>query len=236
MNSATSATVAYAASGDTDLNHTVNTDDILNILSAGKLDQPVNANWQEGDFNYDNRANTDDILQILSEGVLDAGPYTRSGGGATTNLVGPFPTNAKLIYNPANGNVQINGNGFQVSGFNLEDVVADATNVFAGAQAPNFPTGTLSSTDLDTKVGWATISNRFTGIVDLGNIALPNLTAADLLVQLSGLVGQANETYYTALSPTGHQNFDLVVVPEPGTLGLAALAGIGMLARRKRRA
>src|SRR4051812_50218237 len=104
MNSATNATVAYAASGDTDLNHNVNTDDILNILSAGKLDQPIDANWQEGDFNYDNRANTDDILQILSEGVLDAGPYTRAGGGATTNLAGPVPTKANFIYNPPNRN------------------------------------------------------------------------------------------------------------------------------------
>src|SRR3712207_8445156 len=55
-----------------DLNHEVNTDDILNILAAGKLDQDLDANWSEGDFDYNGRANTDDILDILASGVLDA--------------------------------------------------------------------------------------------------------------------------------------------------------------------
>jgi hypothetical protein len=58
--------------GDTNLNGLVNTDDILNILSAGKLDQGVPATWFEGDFTFDQRANTDDILAILSGGRLDA--------------------------------------------------------------------------------------------------------------------------------------------------------------------
>jgi hypothetical protein len=79
------------------------------------------------------------------------------------------------------------------------------------------------------------VSQRFSNVQDLGNIALPGLTVADLLAELSGLPGAVDETYYTAQTPTGRQAFDLVVVPEPGTLGLAAIAGVGLLAGRSRR-
>jgi hypothetical protein len=65
--------VRHTYYGDTNLDRLVNTDDILNILSAGKLDQDANATWSEGDFTFDGRANTDDILQILSTGRLDQG-------------------------------------------------------------------------------------------------------------------------------------------------------------------
>jgi hypothetical protein len=64
--------VRYSYYGDTNLDRVVNTDDVLNILSAGKLDQDVPATWFEGDFTFDGRANTDDILQMLSTGQLDA--------------------------------------------------------------------------------------------------------------------------------------------------------------------
>jgi hypothetical protein len=57
--------------GDTNLDRRVNTDDILNILAAGKLDAGAPATWLEGDMNFDDRANTDDILQILAAGRLD---------------------------------------------------------------------------------------------------------------------------------------------------------------------
>jgi hypothetical protein len=63
----------YTYYGDTNLDRLVNTDDILNILSAGKLDTGLSANWSEGDMNFDGRADTDDILQILSAGRLDQG-------------------------------------------------------------------------------------------------------------------------------------------------------------------
>jgi len=131
--------------------------------------------------------------------------------------------------------VKINANGFNISGFNLEDVVADATLVFAGASNPAFPAGGLSTTNLDNKVGWATISQPFNTTVDLGNIAVTGLNAVTLAAQLSGLAGQANETYYTQQGVTGHQNFDLIVVPEPASLGLLGLAGVGLIGRRRKR-
>jgi hypothetical protein len=65
--------VRYTYYGDTNLDKLVNTDDILNILSAGKLDTGAAANWSEGDMNFDGHADTDDILQILSAGRLDQG-------------------------------------------------------------------------------------------------------------------------------------------------------------------
>jgi hypothetical protein len=63
--------VRHTYYGDTNLDRRVNTDDILNILSAGKLDAGASATWVEGDMNFDGLTNTDDILQILSGGKLD---------------------------------------------------------------------------------------------------------------------------------------------------------------------
>src|SRR4029453_6005858 len=101
-------------------------------------------------------------------------------------------------HDPSNGNVKINPNGFNVSGFNLQDALADATSVFAGSSAPSFPPGAFSTTDTDVKVAWATVNQNFNPIQDLGNIALPGLNAATLLAELSGLAGAQDETYYTA--------------------------------------
>jgi hypothetical protein len=57
--------------GDTNLDGLVNTDDIINVLAAGKLDQDLPATWFEGDFTFDGRATTDDIIQLLAGGMLD---------------------------------------------------------------------------------------------------------------------------------------------------------------------
>jgi hypothetical protein len=65
--------VRYTYYGDTNLDCLVNTDDILNILSAGKLDTGTSATWADGDMTFDGDADTDDILQILSAGRLDQG-------------------------------------------------------------------------------------------------------------------------------------------------------------------
>jgi len=153
----------------------------------------------------------------------------------SANLVGAFPTNAKLLYNNTTGDIKIDPFGFNVSGFNLQDNLADATNVFAGSAAPTFPTGGLSTTDSDTKVAWATTSSFITTTVDLGNIAVTGLTAADLILQLNNVAAPltTNDTFYTAQGIIGRQSLD--IVPEPATLGLAAIAGLGLFARRSRR-
>jgi hypothetical protein len=65
--------VRYTWYGDTNLNGLVNTDDMLNILAAGKLDAGTPAVWFEGDFTFDGRADTNDILQLLATGKLDQG-------------------------------------------------------------------------------------------------------------------------------------------------------------------
>jgi hypothetical protein len=63
--------VRYTYYGDTNLDRLVNTDDILNILSAGKLDTGASATWFEGDMTFNDRADTDDILALLATGKLD---------------------------------------------------------------------------------------------------------------------------------------------------------------------
>jgi hypothetical protein len=70
-----SATVSFAAPGDTDLNGQVNVFDLIGIDSAGKFGNGQPAVWSQGDFNYDGVANVFDLIAIDSSGAYGSGPY-----------------------------------------------------------------------------------------------------------------------------------------------------------------
>ena len=66
------------APGDTDGNGEVNSDDLFNILEAGKYNHPElgPATWHEGDYNGDDLVNSADLFLILAAAKFNAGPYT----------------------------------------------------------------------------------------------------------------------------------------------------------------
>jgi autotransporter-associated beta strand protein len=72
--------VGFAAPGDTNLDWIVDSLDLANFLSSGKLDSGLPATWSEGDFNYDQLVDILDAASFLSSGLLDAGSYNPPAG------------------------------------------------------------------------------------------------------------------------------------------------------------
>ena len=73
------------APGDTDGNGEVNSEDLFNILEAGKSNHPElgPATWLEGDFSGDDLVNSTDLFLILATGKYNQGPYTTAAALAT---------------------------------------------------------------------------------------------------------------------------------------------------------
>lgn len=75
-----SMTLGYAAPGDTNLDWIVDSLDLANFLSSGKLDSGMTATWSEGDSNYDGLLDVLDAAGFLSSGLLDSGMYNTPAG------------------------------------------------------------------------------------------------------------------------------------------------------------
>jgi hypothetical protein len=74
-------TFAYAATGDTNLDGTVDALDTGNVFASGKYDagSGSEATWMEGDFNYDRILDILDVTEFISTNLYDAGPYGTAG-------------------------------------------------------------------------------------------------------------------------------------------------------------
>jgi autotransporter-associated beta strand protein len=92
-----SATVSFAAPGDTDLSGQVNVFDLIGIDSAGKFGNGQAANWSQGDFNYDGVANVFDLIGIDSSGAYGTGPYFPAAPTAAAITAVPEPGLAGLL-------------------------------------------------------------------------------------------------------------------------------------------
>ena len=66
---------AFAATGDTNIDSSVDILDASNFLSFGKFDTGLAATWIEGDFNYDNSVDILDAADFFATGLYDAGGY-----------------------------------------------------------------------------------------------------------------------------------------------------------------
>ena len=70
-----SMTFGYAASGDTNLDWSIDILDVANVISSGKFNSGLPASWADGDFNYDGLADMLDIADFMSSGLFNAGTY-----------------------------------------------------------------------------------------------------------------------------------------------------------------
>lgn len=77
------ATVSFAAPGDTDLNGSVNVFDLVTINSSGKYGTGQSAAWADGDANYDGATNVFDLVSINGGGAYNQGNYFPAAASAT---------------------------------------------------------------------------------------------------------------------------------------------------------
>lgn len=85
---ATTEAAAFIA-GDADLDHDVDSLDLVKISQAGKFETGAPANFEEGDFNGDAMYNVADLVAMFQFGRYETGPYDTPLPG--TNPVVPAP-------------------------------------------------------------------------------------------------------------------------------------------------
>lgn len=69
------ATISFAAPGDTNLDGQVNVFDLVGIMGAGRYGSGAAAIWGQGDFNYDGFTDVFDLVGIGGSGVYGKGSY-----------------------------------------------------------------------------------------------------------------------------------------------------------------
>ena len=88
-----SATVSFAAPGDTDLSGAVNVFDLVNINSSGKYGNASASNWADGDVNYDGVTNVFDLVAVNGGGAYNQGNYLPAPPPASGSVAAvPEPT------------------------------------------------------------------------------------------------------------------------------------------------
>jgi autotransporter-associated beta strand protein len=75
FNSDGTASVGYAAAGDTNLDGFVDILDAANFIAGSRFDAGSPVDWQDGDFNYDAVLDILDTADFLGAGLYDAGGY-----------------------------------------------------------------------------------------------------------------------------------------------------------------
>ncbi len=78
--------------GDANLDGEFNSGDLVAVLSAGKYESDVDAEWSTGDFNGDGRSNSSDLVAALSDGGYEQGPRA---------AVAAVPEPGSLVLSPA---------------------------------------------------------------------------------------------------------------------------------------
>ena len=136
---------------------------------------------------------------------------------------------ADLIYDSPTGNVtldQTEAAGGIMNNFVLKNAVGG--NDF-NTSVVNFPFSGSLKTDLPTEISQTDpLFAGFTG-GDQWSLGAIFPTGMDL----SGLQSLLTQNSYVGAPGSGFQDLDLLVTPEPATLGLLLLGGLALLRRRK---
>jgi autotransporter-associated beta strand protein/T5SS/PEP-CTERM-associated repeat protein len=90
-----SVTFGYAASGDTNLDWTIDILDVANFVGSGKFDSGLTAKWSDGDFNYDGFADILDVAEMISADLYNVGNYNITPAGTIAAV--PEPSTLGLV-------------------------------------------------------------------------------------------------------------------------------------------
>lgn len=92
-----SATIAFAAAGDTDLDGRVDVFDLVAIGSGGDYGTGTTASWATGDLNYDGRADVFDVVAINTSGAYGLPSYRPAAVTAVPEPATGFPLGALAL-------------------------------------------------------------------------------------------------------------------------------------------
>ena len=214
------AQVGLRLVGDLDLDNDVDNADIGKAAGSFTGAGGVGKKYFDGDMDFDGDVDNADIGFVT-------GAFTGALAGNLTDS----PTVADLIYDPATGNVRVDASeagGAIVTSFQFEN---DEGTFIPGNYVGPAGIGWIYEDVSETVIANTDALNiGFSGIHDFGDIFPAGmLTVEELEAYLTTAV-------YTGALGTGQQIIDLVVIPEPATLALLGLGGLGtLLARRRRR-
>jgi len=209
--------VGFERKGDADYDGDADNVDFGRLLGAFTGPGGTGQTWEQGNFDDDGDVDNVDFGALL--------------GGFTGPLAGNATDSgdrADLIYDAATGNVKIDpseATGGVITNWAFE-------NASAAFNAPGvcvFPTvGYAMNTDTAGQISQTDVTMAgFSYLADLGNIFPTGLT-------VEGLQSLLTTASYVGTVGSGQVDFDLIVIPEPATLALLGLGGVGMLIRRKR--
>jgi hypothetical protein len=200
-----------ASPGDVDLSGNVDSVDIQRILGANSFGTGDGFGWSDGDNDGDGDVDSTDIQNILAQGAFpnDYAMAPGSDGDGTVDL----------LFDGAQG-LSIDTDGATINGF----ILSSSTGVLAGSAADLSDVPGFFVTDTDEEIS-SQFGYAFNGVTDLGEVLAPGLSLDDLAADLT--------MTYTVEGQSGV--FDATIVPEPMTMSLLAVGGLGVLIRRKRR-
>jgi autotransporter-associated beta strand protein len=239
--------------GDGNLDGKVDVNDIRQIILRGSYnDGSTTHTWSQGDFNGDGIVDVNDIRAIILSGNYNAATFsgsapaaggsaqapaatpavTLTGGGQTatpavsgTTLGAIGDGKLDFVYDPTTGHVKLNADGIAN--------VAEMNLVSAGGRflTANVASG-LFTGFFDTKapgqLDGLLLGSSFADGTDLGAVLPMGLSTTTLLSDLT--------LTYSLIGGGQPATADLVVTgtPEPGTIALVAVSGVGLLLRRRR--
>ena len=81
-----SFTVGFAAPGDGNLDGVVDVQDVALLITSGKYDTGLAADWSEGDNNHDGVVDVTDVTEFFTAGLYDAGSYLPASQSAAVEV------------------------------------------------------------------------------------------------------------------------------------------------------